>query len=119
MSKFISEHKENIILEIGYDRPCNYIFMQIIDKNEESYIYSNINDMEIDFINHRDIDYFINKAKNEFNIEIPKEHIINVLCEANNKLNLCDIEKEIVDEFIMFQDDIEFINSVKNFIQGY
>lgn len=79
---------KNLIIECGYDRPMDYVFVQLIKENE--YLYSNINDCEIDFTCQTDFTYFDEKLK-EFQVEIPEEFKVKVLKDRAEFLDSLEI----------------------------
>lgn len=78
MSKYIETLKNGLILEAGYDRPMDYVFVQVIKNGE--YLYSNINDSEIDFTCQTDFSHF-DKKISKLGIQIPEELKIRVLLD--------------------------------------
>ena len=51
----------NYIFEVGYDRHMDYIFVQVICKKTDKYLYSNLNDKDILFSSQIDFTYFDEK----------------------------------------------------------
>ncbi len=79
---------KNLIIECGYDRPMDYVFVQLIKDDE--YLYSNINDCDIDFTCQTDFTYFDEKLK-EFQVEIPEELKVKVLKDRAEFLDSLEI----------------------------
>jgi hypothetical protein len=79
MSQHILNINEKKIL-CGYDKPLNYVFMLVFDKEDEL-LYSNINDENIDFTKITDFNYFVNIAKEKFDIDIPEDTKIAIEIE--------------------------------------
>ena len=84
MSKYTHITKDGMILEVGYDKPMDYIFVQVIKNN--NYLYSNINDYEIDFTCQTDFSHFDRKMK-EMKIEIPEELKVKTLQDRANYIS--------------------------------
>ena len=80
---------QNLIIECGYDRPMDYVFVQLIQNDE--YLYSNLNDCDIDFTCQTDFTYFDKKLKKEFNVEVPEELKVKVLEDRAEFLDLLEI----------------------------
>lgn len=74
--------KNQVCVGCGVDK-LNFVFMTIQDNETCEFLYSNINDFElkdengnnVDFMSMTNFDYFVQKAKDEFDIEIPQETI--------------------------------------------
>ena len=62
MSRYTEKINENTIIELGYDKPMDYVFVQVIKDGE--YLYSNINDDEVSFTLQTDFSHFDKRLKN-------------------------------------------------------
>jgi hypothetical protein len=76
MSRYTKKIGKNTIIELGYDKPMDYVFVQVIKDGE--YLYSNINDDEINFTMQIDFSHFDKKVR-ELGLEIPEDLKINTL----------------------------------------
>ena len=61
MSKYTTVTKNGITIECGYDISMDYVFVQVIKDNE--YLYSNLNDCEIESLQQIDFTHFDKKLK--------------------------------------------------------
>lgn len=114
MSNYKTQLPDGNILECGYDNRMDFVFVQVIDTKNEDYLYSNLNDMEINFPDIIDFEYF-DEVLAKLNYEVPEELKIQVLKDRALKLstfenihmqivafydeNHCDKEKE--DKFVV------------------
>ena len=76
MSRYTEKINENTIIELGYDKQMDYVFVQVIKDGE--YLYSNINDESISFTLQTDFSHFDKKVK-ELGLEIPEDLKIKTL----------------------------------------
>lgn len=76
MSRYTKRIDKNTIIELGYDKPMDYVFVQVIKDGE--YLYSNINDDEINFTMQNDFSHF-DKKVSELGLEIPEDLKIKTL----------------------------------------
>lgn len=109
MSKYIETLKNGLILEAGYDRPMDYVFVQVIKNGE--YLYSNINDSKIDFTSQIDFEHFDKKMSN-LGIQIPEEIKIKTLLDRKKYLDSLEpIEDQIkayLNSDLISEDDREY-----------
>lgn len=109
MSKYTHITKDGMILEVGYDSPMDYVFVQVLKNND--YLYSNINDCEINFTHQIDFAYFDTKMK-ELGIEIPEELKVKVLTDRANYIGnlesfpgqiIASLNEEVENGIVIFQ----------------
>lgn len=95
MSKYTHITKDGIILEVGYDSQMDYVFVQVIKNND--YLYSNLNDSEINFTCETDFTYFDKKMKT-LGLEIPEELKVKTLQDRTTHIDSidCNIYERVV-----------------------
>ncbi len=87
MSNYKHTTENGIIIEVGFDRPMDYVFVQVIKGDD--YLYSNLDDHEIDCFKQIDFTYFDEKLKS-LNIVIPEELKIKTLQDRAKYLDSLD-----------------------------
>lgn len=119
MSKYIKVTENGLIIECGYDRPMDYVFVQVIKNNE--YLYSNINDFDIDFTSQIDFTYFDQKI-NSLGLEIPEDLKIKTLLDRAKYLeNLESIPFQIIAGFnadLISENDSKFGIEIGQYVPG-
>ena len=94
MSKYINVTENGLIIECGFDRPMDYVFVQVIKDND--YLYSNLDDHEIDCFKQTDFTLFDEKLKS-LSLEIPEDLKIKTLLDRTKYLeNLESIPFQII-----------------------
>jgi hypothetical protein len=120
MSKYTTVTKNGLIIECGYDRPMDYVFVQVIENND--YLYSNLDDHEIDCFKQTDFTLFDEKLKS-LSLEIPEDLKIKTLLDRTKYLeNLESIPFQIIAGFnadLISEDDRKFGIEIGQYIPGY
>ena len=119
MSKYIKVTENGLIIECGYDRPMDYVFVQVIKDND--YLYSNLDDHEIDCFKQTDFTLFDEKLKS-LSLEIPEDLKIKTLLDRTKYLeNLESIPFQIIAGFnadLISEDDRKFGIEIGQYIPG-
>lgn len=119
MSNYKHIKDDGLVIECGYDRPMDYVFVQIIKENE--YLYSNLNDCAIDCFQQTDFTYFDEKLK-EYNLEVPEEFKIKTLLDRAKYLkNLETLPFQILAAYnpdLISVDDRKFGIEIGQYIPG-
>lgn len=120
MSKYTHITKDGMILEVGYDRPMDYVFVQVIKNND--YLYSNLNDSEINFTCETDFSHFDKKMKT-LGLEIPEELKIKTLLDRAKYLtSLESIPYQIIAGYnpaLISEDDRKFGIEIGQYVPGF
>ena len=119
MSKYTTVTKNGLIIECGYDRPMDYVFVQVIENND--YLYSNLDDHEIDCFKQTDFTHFDEKLKS-LGIEIPEDLKIKTLLDRAKYLKtLENIPFQILASYnsdLFSVDDRKFGIEIGQYIPG-
>lgn len=119
MSNYKHINNDGLVIECGYDRPMDYVFVQVIKDNE--YLYSNLNDSEIDCFQQTDFTHFDEKLK-EFNLEVPENLKIKTLLDRAKYLKtLENIPFQILASYnsdLISVDDRKFGIEIGQYIPG-
>ena len=119
MSKYINVTENGLIIECGFDRPMDYVFVQVIKDND--YLYSNLDDHEIDCIKQTDFTHFDEKLKS-LGIEIPEDLKIKTLLDRAKYLKtLENIPFQILASYnsdLISVDDRKFGIEIGQYIPG-
>lgn len=78
---------DEITIEVGFEKSRDYIFVQVIKGND--YLYSNLDDRDINYLNQIDFTYFDEKLKS-LSIEIPEKLKIKTLQDRAKYLDSLD-----------------------------
>lgn len=119
MSNYKHVRDDGLIIECGYDRPMDYVFVQVIKDNE--YLYSNLDDCEINCFQQTDFTHFDEKLK-EFNLEVPEDLKIKTLLDRAKYLKtLENIPFQILASYnsdLISEDDRKFGIEIGQYIPG-
>lgn len=120
MSKYTEITKNGLIIEVGYDRPMDYVFVQVIKNND--YLYSNLNDSDIDFTSQTDFSHFDEKIKT-LGLEIPEELKIKTLLDRAKYLSsLESIPYQIIAGYnpdLISEDGRKFGIEIGQYVPGF
>lgn len=120
MSKYTEITKNGLIIEVGYDRPMDYVFVQVIKNND--YLYSNLNDSDIDFTFQTDFSHFDEKIKT-LGLEIPEELKIKTLLDRAKYLSsLESIPYQIIAGYnpdLISEDGRKFGIEIGQYVPGF
>lgn len=79
----------------GYDRRLDYVFMVIFNRENDEMLYSNLD--LVDALDKIDFNFFVNIAKENFDLVIPVKNIDDVFLEVyyqNNKVEISQSDKQ-------------------------
>ncbi|MCT7563339.1 hypothetical protein ACOTWR_11675 [Aliarcobacter butzleri] len=101
MSRYTQQLNDKTIIELGYDKPMDYVFVQVIKDGE--YLYSNINDPEISFTLETDFRHFDVEVR-KLGFEIPESLKVKTLEDRADYLET--LEKEENQILAFYNDDL-------------